>query len=450
VSGVGLNGAVAQADEASPPAPVVTPCPLTELPADTRCYSGQDSNGAWFLIAIPPQWNRGLVVHSHGGPSLDAPNARSPVADLKRFSVVVKEGYAWAGSSYRHAGFGVRDAAEDTDNLRKLFWKAFGRPSFTLLHGQSWGAGISVKTAELYSAARGETKRIYDGVVLTSGVLGGGSYSYDFRADLRAVYQYYCQNHPSPDDPPYPLWQGLSADSTMTPKQLAARVNSCTGVDLPAEQRTPEQARKLRNILAVVRIPERTLQSHLAWATFTFRDLVLRQLSGRNPFSNAGVVYSGSDDDRALNKGVTRFTADADAVRLLSDDADLSGKLPVPTLTLHAIHDPTAFIELEDSFRQVVNAAGAQANLVQVFTDRDQHQTLSNPEYAAAFQAMRNWLETASRPDAAAVADLCRINLKTYGESCRIVPGYVLPSLSKRVPARSKPGLRQAEVSTSK
>ena len=54
----------------------------------------------------------------------------------------------------------------------------------------------------------------YDAVLLTSGVLGGGTRSYDFRLDLRVVYQALCNNHPRPDEPAYPLWMGLPANST--------------------------------------------------------------------------------------------------------------------------------------------------------------------------------------------------------------------------------------------
>ena len=160
------------------------------LPAGTSCYSGQDQNGAYYWIAIPEHWNHVLVVHSHGGPSLKTPTPEDPLSDLRRFSVTVAEGFAWAGSSYRHAGYGVRDAAQDTDNLRQVFWSKFGRPQYTLLHGQSWGANVAAKAAELYGKDT-SGKPVYDGVVLTSGVLGGGTLSYDFRADLRVVYEYY-------------------------------------------------------------------------------------------------------------------------------------------------------------------------------------------------------------------------------------------------------------------
>lgn len=117
--------------------PSPTDCPKA-LPAETKCYSGADENKAYYWIAVPANWNHVLVVHTHGGPNLEDPKPDVPVSDLTRFAVTVREGFAWAGSSYRHGGFGARDAAADSDNLRKIFWAHFGKPRYTLLHGQSW------------------------------------------------------------------------------------------------------------------------------------------------------------------------------------------------------------------------------------------------------------------------------------------------------------------------
>ncbi len=430
---------------AQPAADGAVACPAA-LPADTRCFTGRDPGGAYHWIAIPKAWNGSLVVHEHGGPSLKTPAQDDPAADLQRFAVTVAEGFAWAGSSYRHAGFGVRDAAADSDNLRKIFWARFGRPKHTLLHGQSWGAGVAAKTAELYGAD-GSGQPVYDGVILTSGVLGGGTRSYDFRADLRAVYQYYCHNLPGPEDTPYPLWQGLAADAKLKREDLANRIDACTGVDLPAASRSPAQQRNLRNILAVIRIPERTLKSHMDWASFTFRDLVVRQLDGRNPFSNEGVVYSGSDDDAALNRGVERFAATQAGVDALAHDADLTGELRAPTLTLHAEDDPTAFVELESAYREVVERAGRGQLLVQSFTDEHEHQKEATPEYAALFRAMIAWIERGEKPTPRSLAAACEDARRTYGEACHFEPGFVPKPLATRVYPRSKPAPTQAAPS---
>jgi len=107
------------------------------MPANTRCYSGQDSAGAFFWVAIPADWNRVLVMHAHGGPELGAPTLARATEDLQRWAVTVKAGYAWAGSTYRRGGYGVTMAAEDTERLRAWFVQNFGTPRRTILHGQS-------------------------------------------------------------------------------------------------------------------------------------------------------------------------------------------------------------------------------------------------------------------------------------------------------------------------
>jgi hypothetical protein len=97
------------------------------------------------VIAMPTGWNRKLVVHAHGGPRTGEPEAADPLEDLDRFSVMVRAGYAWVGSTYRRGGYGVRMAAEDADNSRKAFWSLFGRPERTILHGQSWGGNVAAR-----------------------------------------------------------------------------------------------------------------------------------------------------------------------------------------------------------------------------------------------------------------------------------------------------------------
>jgi hypothetical protein len=391
-----------------------TGCPAA-VPAGTSCYSGQDPNGAFYLIAIPATWNGMLVVHAHGGPDLGPPTPARAVEDLTRWSITVKEGFAWAGSTYRRGGYGTRMAAEDTDNLRKIFLDRFTAPTRTFVHGQSWGGNVAAKVIEVYNS--GPVKH-YDGALLTSGVLGGGTRGYLFRADLRVVYQYYCQNHPRPAEPQYPLWMGLPLESTMTAAELRARVNECTGYALPAAQRTPQQQQNLANILNVVRIPERTFASHMNFATFTFRDMVMLRLEGLNPFSNWDVHFEGSTDDKALNKGVERYKAETEALEALGYDSDLTGQVSVPVITVHAIDDPTAFIEHESAYRETLEHAKADRHLLQLYTNESEHSFLQQSEYAAAFQALVAWVATGVKPPMQTVVANCEAARIRYNDAC--------------------------------
>lgn len=417
--------AVAQVAASTPsPLEAVEPTPINcpaSVGREVRCLAGRDVNGAWYVIAMPTTWNRKLIVHTHGGPRTGEPEAPDSLEDLDRFSVMVKQGYAWIGSTYRRGGYGVRMAAEDADNSRKIFWARFGRPARTILHGQSWGGNVAAKAAELYGTDE-EGRLNYDGVLLTNGVLMGGTKAYQFRADLRAVYQFYCRNHPARQDGAYPVWQGLPANATMTRAELRRRIVECTGVGLSQRDRRADQTRRLRNILAVTGIQEDELIAHMTWATFLFQDLVQQRLGGLNPFDNSRTVYSGSSDDAALNAGVERFAADPVAVERLAYDADMSGLIVAPTVTIHARYDPTVTYLADAEYARTVAAAGRSHLLAQALTDENQHSKMEDGGYLTALLALEGWLDTGVRPDPARFQQDClsRFTLTT----CRFVSNF--------------------------
>lgn len=409
--------------------PTACPAPLAAV-AD--CYAARHASGAWLLAAMPRAWNDRLIVHAHGGPRLGAPENGDSAEDLDRFSVMVRAGYAWIGTTYRRGGYGVRMAAADVEDARQAFVARWGRPQRVLLHGQSWGGNVAAKVAELH-ALDIDGHPNYDGVLVTNGVLMGGTRAYQFRADLRAVYQYYCHNHPAPGERQYPVWQGLPPGATMTRKSLRARVDACTGLDHAPARRTPAQAARLHDILAVTGIAEAQLVAHLAWATNTFQDLVQRRLDGRNPFDNTHTVYRGSHDDQALNAGVERFAADPRAVAQLAYDADLSGLIVLPMLTVHARHDPVVSPHADADYAAVVHAAGRVALLAQATTDEDQHSRLRDETWLTALLALDDWLDRrgagggnaarAAKPDAAALQARC-LRLAKSPADCRFLPPF--------------------------
>ncbi|TWO73163.1 hypothetical protein FN976_02700 [Caenimonas sedimenti] len=431
-------GQPAMPEVAKAPAPTERACP-PEVPTGAKCYIGEDTVGSFYWIAIPANWNRGvLVMHAHGGPADTGPaTLQRSEEDLKRWAVTVKAGYAWAGSSYRRGGYGVTMAAEDTERLRQIFVRHFGEPKRTILHGQSYGAGVASKAAELYSTVDGR-RGPYDGVLLTSGVLGGGARAYDFRLDLRVIYQYVCKNHPRPDEPQYPLWMGLPADAKLTRAELAARIDECTGVRKPAAQRTEQQKANLSTILSTVRIPESSLVGNMNWATWLMRDLTQLRLGGRNPFTNTGALYRGSANDTALNSGVLRYAPDRLAVEELNRDSAPQGKVAMPVLSFHASNDPTAFVELQSLYRDIMHRGGSGDRLVQVFSDEAEHSYVSEPQYPALFTALLDWVERGDKPTPRKVLALCKGYEAAYRGTCRIQPDYSPPALETRVTPRPR------------
>jgi pimeloyl-ACP methyl ester carboxylesterase len=406
-------------------APRAAACP-EGVPAGARCLRGQDSAQSHYLIVMPAQWSGVLVVHAHGGPTLGEPKASRADEDIQRWAITVQQGHAWAGSVFRQGGFAVTTAAEDTERVRRIFIDHVAKPRRTLLHGQSWGAMVATKAAELFPKS-------WEGMLLTSGVVAGPA-TYDFRLDLRVIYQYLCNNHPQPDEPQYPLWMGLPADSKMSNADLTARVNDCLGLNLPAAKRSAEQARRVRTIVDVVRIPENSIISHLNWGTFTLQDVVRR--TGTSPFGNEKVRYTGSNDDAALNAGVLRYRADPAAVARFAADSDYAGRFTMPVLAAHGINDPTVFVEGMDTLRQRMEKQGSGARLVQTFIDSNQHSYWGDALYPPLFAALLDWVEKGVKPDPAGIAARCKAMSAAKPDECKFLPDYQVKPLASRIPPR--------------
>lgn len=156
------------------------------------------------------------------------------------------------------------------------------------------------------------------------------------------------------------------------------------------------------------------------------------------PFGNRGVRYDGSHDDRALNAGVARFSADPTARRDLSYDSDLTGRITLPVLTLHGIDDPQVFVESEAAYRATLRGAGRDGNLVQTFTREAEHSELSRAEYANSLAALDTWVRSGCKPTPGSVARSCAAFDRVHGTGCFYDPEFRPAPYAERV--RPRPG----------
>jgi hypothetical protein len=167
-------------------------------------------------------------------------------------------------------------------------------------------------------------------------------------------------------------------------------------------------------------------------STLLFRNIVQLTTNGRNPFSNVGVQYRGSDNDAVLNRDVPRFTADADALAQLRADGQPTGTIPVPIVSIHSINDPQVAVEQQSVFRSTVDGAGSGALLVQAFTDEPVHTGQSAPEIAAAIDALMLWIEKSEKPSAQSIATACEGLRAALSGPCRYHPDFVPKPYSTR------------------
>jgi hypothetical protein len=409
------------------------PCP-PDLPAGIECFRGRDANGAYLLAARPANAHGGLIVHTFGGPRLGPVNATTTDDDIKRFSEFLAEGWAWVSSSRRRGGFGVQMGVDDTEAARAAYVARFGRPNFTIAHGQSWGSAVTAALIERRNAPGADGRRPYDAAFLSAGVLAGGTRAYDMRVDLRLAFQAICGTHPAKDEPQYLVTLGLAPGATMARAELDRRVRECTGIGAPA--RTPEQMRAAADLVAASRIPEGAILGHMAWATNVFRNIADHVTGGTGAFGNANVRYTGTSDDIGLNARIARVTPDPAARAALAVDADLTGRVEIPVLTIHAIRDETAFVAHQNAYARTLANAGNAARLAQFFVDESAHSKMASPLYPAAIALLARWARGGAKPIAADFAAACEgLRAKFPGE-CRVVPNFVPPAWEARVNPR--------------
>ncbi len=413
-------GAQQEGPKAALPPTVMCPQAIAEI---ATCYSEKLPSGAYLLAAMPKTWNGNLIVFGHGGPAVVPPTATTSENDLAKYSFAVRIGYAWIASTYRREGYGVRMAAEDSDQARQYFIEHIGKPKRTIYHGASYGGLVGAKLIEAY-AKNPDGSAAFDGALFNSGYVVGTPVGHQFRADLRVVYEYYCKNLPRADEPQYPLWGGLPEGSKLTLKELGTLVDECTGVAHQAAERTEQQKQNLANILGVIKIPENMLIRHMQAATLLFREIADRITDNKSAFSNLDVHYTGSSDDAALNRGVVRFAADPQALAALKRDGEPTGVLPVPVMSIHSMNDPQVVVEVQSAYRAAVERAGSGERLAQAFTDEHAHTGQSEPELAAALDGLMQWIEKGIKPTPQSIAEACEHWRTTFEGRCSYHPDY--------------------------
>ncbi len=406
------------------PPPQTTPCPPA-VSAQATCYTGTGLTGASYVIGVPPNWNGILIVLARG--ATPVPDTAARLWGAAR--VLLRDGgLAIAATHYRSGTPLAGDAAEDAEELRQIFVRQFGRPRLTVIWGTSFGALVAARCAEKY--------RTFNGAIAVCGLVAGTLRSFYPHLDLRVIYQHYCRNLPRDSERQYDLFLGLDPQGSMTSDELNSRVNECTGISLPAAQRSAQQRANLANILAAVRMPEAGFLANMDAATFVLSRMVNGSLGGKNPFSNVGVRYTGTANDDALNSGVTRYAADAATAQTVASADDPTGKVSIPVVTLHAIDDSRAFVENEAAYRAAFSRAGKLTNLFQAYTNTGGHCLFGVAAQLATLQVLQEWIETRVAPTPASLLTACETYRLEFGGTCQFNATYQPPSFESRVYTR--------------
>lgn len=385
---------------------------------------GMTDGGAFYLIAVPPNWNGALVIWNHGftlnppGPLTDAD--LGPLKDIQ-----LAEGYAVAASSFQQSGWALFKTKNDLQNMLDVFKDQFGEPNEVIVTGGSLGGAVTAQALE--KAHLGNVVGAYS---LCGAV--AGSRNWDGALDLRLIYDVVAESTPGAAIPGGA--GGLPEGTTLTESDIIFRVNLATGVSLPPSFRTSLQQENLDTILSVFQIPENFLLPDMLYATQNMSDLVhdTHKLNSRLGTGNANVDYGDLD----INENIARVSPHPGAENRLERYFTPSGDVgDTKIISLHTDKDGLVIVENESEYSSVVPAENLTVAIV--VEEIPSHCEFNPAEAIAGWESLRAWIAGGQQPSAEQIQAICLgIASPTFPGPCRIDPTFVVPDMDGRIRPR--------------
>ncbi len=346
--------------------------------------------GSTYQIEIPADWNGDLVLFLHGfhnfAPTLevDQPAIRS---------YLIRNGYAWAASSFSSNSLVPGLAADETAALWDYFAVEFGRPRRTYITGQSMGGGAVQIAAERYP------ERFAGGLGLCG--IAGNSAELNYLGDFFVAAAYV---------------SGLTQadyDASSADALIAERI-------APALAETATRDRLVDIVIDLTGGPRAfDREATIAQISSNFQFVELSIPAGL--YGNPDTVYElgplSSVTSEEFNAGAIRVDA-GDAFTVFTDGNDPTGVLLMPLLTLHTTGDFFVPISQQQTYADAVEAAEKSHFLVQRAVQSPGHCTFTNTEWENGFEDLVEWVR-GDEPDA---EDIRAADLTTLGADFTSAP----------------------------
>lgn len=367
------------------------PCPAQEwqlgdpkfeaLPG-AKAYFGQYEGGI-YKIEIPDTWNGELVLYAHGfvtnagaqGSALRVGN--SPIREHQ-----IKEGYAWAASSYRCNGYVPGQGLIDTMALTDLVTKAAGRaPQRVYLTGTSMGGHVTLLGMHEFPtsfvgglAMCPAGPELFDFFAATAGaaevITGVQARLETLQADVAKMNE----------------MLGKAPDYTAQGRQLASVEIAISGGPRPFAMEGLASGGRFAGNISPASLAGSTTPTNRAVMTTHIKYAIDETL--------------GLTAD-ALNRGARRKALDNEIRNPMGPYDELvpfDGKLERPTLTMHGTGDLFVPIFLEQSLKRAVVAAGKDSLLAQRIYRIAGHCGFSQPEMITSFDDLTAWVHKGTKP----------------------------------------------------
>ncbi len=375
--------------------------PFDALPGtDTDRYWGV-LGGAGYRIEVPKNWNGNLVLHCHGYRG-EMPELTVDLPGLRDYHV--KNGNAWASSSYSTNSYDPKAGVKDTHDLAMFFNGLVGKPKRIYLAGSSMGGHIIAAAIEQYPKS-------FDGALAMCGVMGDNEV-FDYFLDFQVIAQWLTKTYV---EYPFPLDY-----ATAIVPQMVSKIGTVIPPFPPGYliNLTPDGI-KLRTATKYFSGGQRPLfgTAFRVWGNFLFGQGI--STDNRSPLvpgivnDNMDRVYQLDDDPELsaeeilLNSQVLRVAADPQGRHPngLANYPPISGNIDIPVLTLHGVGDLWVPFLMEQVYAQRVAGHGRSDLLVQRAIRTVEHCGISPAEREMAFADLVKWVEEGIKPPGDNVLD---------------------------------------------
>jgi hypothetical protein len=394
--------------------------------------SGQ-LNGANYRIVVPEVWNGTLLIYGHGyrdradhPGEIDNRNADiAPNNDVA--NALLAQGYALAGSAYKNNGWAVEEGIEDLRDLTEFFRARYATPDRTILWAFSMGTVIGLRSVELYSG-------LYDGALAGCAVGAGASQSWDGSGDLALAYDTVF-GMPAAWGSFGDVRNDINFETDVQPKLLGEVSNAA---NFPRF----EFIRLVSGTPGRGIMPPPPPQFYPGWV---FTDMFfatearaeLERRAGGPIVQNLNRNYNLTAAERAYLQGLgvpssvidgwlqamnarRNVAAPAAARDYLQRNADYTGRLKAPVLTMHTIVDPLVTVSQETEYADTVQRAGYGNLLFQTYTTGNGHCNFTGPQLLTAVNAIDFWVRFGIKPTA-----------ETFPTSLGFAPYFLPPFMNQ-------------------
>ena len=331
--------------------------------------------GADYKIFFPANYQKKLVMFAHGHEFMGSPSQIKRGDFVQRMKPFLDRGFAVAVSAYSSQGLAITQGVDDTEALRKYFFKKYGKPDSTFMVGQSMGGGVAVAMMENFD-------KNYQGA-LPMCPLSSRPYLQNRKEfDIYAVFNAFFPNIvPSLSN----VMDKNVAYTPTDPRQIGPKIQKIKDALM----------RDSINAAAIAKhfdLKLSDLPMSLAFNENVLRDVA--QKSGGNPFDNTNTIYTGFANDFELNKKIERVAATA-SPDVLYAKYDRTGKIGKPIVLLHTIYDqliPPPYGVT--NFENLVQMQNKTQFLTVKVTNGQGHCQFTPEQVGKSFDELRLWVKT--------------------------------------------------------